>query len=145
MTMPTARLFNAWIEDWEEDAIKRKDPVNEAKLLKKYGGLHWLDPDNNNIELFSERNYMYWHRSFRQGSGYTLIAYDEFYRADDDNKAQHTEPWCITNDLIELIADYYRNNPTLDKIIIVEKNNSRRNSNDDSIVIIEDDMLALTL
>ena len=39
------RIFNAWLEDWEQDCIMKKDVISEAKLLKKYGGLVWHDPD----------------------------------------------------------------------------------------------------
>jgi hypothetical protein len=142
IAMYKARLFNAWIEDWELAAINNKDPVNEARLLEKYGGLHWRDPDNNNIKLTSEHNYMHWCRlSFRSGYGYTLIAYDEFYHADDVNKEQHIEPWIITNDLIECIVVYYRNIPTPDDVIIVEKNNV----NNDTVAVIVDDISSCTI
>jgi len=39
------RIFNAFIEDWEEAAIRKKDIVNQQKLLKKFANLHWFDPD----------------------------------------------------------------------------------------------------
>ena len=39
------RLFRAWIEDWEEESIYTKNPEHEARLLAKYGGLHFHDPD----------------------------------------------------------------------------------------------------
>ena len=44
-TAPKQRIFRAWLEDWETAAREKQDPVNEARLLKKYGGLVWLDPD----------------------------------------------------------------------------------------------------
>ena len=40
------RFFNAWKEDWEVPLIMKKDdPVAEAKLAKKYGGLKFIDVD----------------------------------------------------------------------------------------------------
>ena len=36
------------VEDWEEEARRRNDFVCEAKLLAKYKGLVFRDPDNNN-------------------------------------------------------------------------------------------------
>ncbi len=56
------RIFKAFLEDWEEDAITKRDIVNEAKLLKKYGGLTWLDPDNGNVKLRANKNSLHWTR-----------------------------------------------------------------------------------
>jgi hypothetical protein len=39
------RIFRAWIEDWEWECIRKNDPVAEARLLQKYGGMRWFDPD----------------------------------------------------------------------------------------------------
>ncbi len=41
-----ARVFHAWIEDWEDKDVGPKcDPVKEQHILCKYGGLNWIDPD----------------------------------------------------------------------------------------------------
>ena len=45
--VPICRVFRAWVEDWEEEARKRNDAVCEAKLLAKYKGLVFHDPDSN--------------------------------------------------------------------------------------------------
>ena len=42
------RIFRAWVEDWEEEARKKNDPVAEAMLLQKYEGLVFHDPDSEN-------------------------------------------------------------------------------------------------
>jgi hypothetical protein len=39
------RLFRAWKEDWELESAHKNDAVHEAKLLRKYAGLKWIDPD----------------------------------------------------------------------------------------------------
>ena len=39
------RIFRVWIEDWEWECISNNDPVAEARLLKKYGGMQWFNPD----------------------------------------------------------------------------------------------------
>jgi hypothetical protein len=39
------RYFQAWLEDWETKTVKKEDPVNETRLLAKYGGLEWRDPE----------------------------------------------------------------------------------------------------
>ena len=42
----TKRIFRAWIEDWEKDAILDNDCVAEAKLLTKYKDLTFYCPDD---------------------------------------------------------------------------------------------------
>jgi hypothetical protein len=95
------RLFKAWIEDWEWDCIHHKDAVAEARLLQKYGGMRWIDPDPNcsggsrgmcisdagNMEFQAGRN----------GAGWCLIGTNEL-----DGEV---EPWTIEI-VIDLIADY---------------------------------------
>jgi hypothetical protein len=39
------RIFRAWLEQWDIDEKKEDHPPKEAKLLDKYGGMCWLDPD----------------------------------------------------------------------------------------------------
>ena len=39
-------IFRAWVEDWEEEARKKNDCVEEACLLTKYKGLVFNDPDS---------------------------------------------------------------------------------------------------
>ena len=33
-----SRLFRAWKENWEEEVLKKQDPVFAARLARKYGG-----------------------------------------------------------------------------------------------------------
>jgi hypothetical protein len=130
--MGPERLFNAWIEDWEIGAIRKKDPVNEARILHKYGGLQWRDPDNNNIILIADDKKLHWSRVTATGGGYAVIAYDEFYKEDDPNNINHKEPWYITMDLIGEISSYYKQNRTPDNVVVVdEPQDSAIEDNDD--------------
>ncbi len=43
----TERVFHAWVEDWENEIRFKNDSVTEARLLQKYKGLVFSDPDNN--------------------------------------------------------------------------------------------------
>ena len=38
-------MFRAWLEDWEEELLKKNDCVAEAMLLEKYNGMVFWDPD----------------------------------------------------------------------------------------------------
>jgi hypothetical protein len=58
------RIFCAWVEDWEQDARKNNDVVAEARLLQKYRGLVFHDPDTDNGFCIYDKN-----MEFRRGRG----------------------------------------------------------------------------
>ena len=58
------RIFRAWVEDWEEEARKKNDCVEEARLLTKYKGLVFNDPDSGSTFSVWDRN-----MEFRRGRG----------------------------------------------------------------------------
>ena len=58
------RIFRAWVEDWEQDARKHNDVVAEARLLQKYRGLVFHDPDKDNGFCIYDQN-----MEFRRGRG----------------------------------------------------------------------------
>jgi hypothetical protein len=66
------RLFRAWLEDWEKTSSQINDVVHEAKLLHKYGGLRWHDPDNNRMSV-AETDNLEW----RRGLGWCVIGLSE--------------------------------------------------------------------
>ena len=91
------RLFKAWIEDWEWDCITHKDSVAEARLLQKYGGLRWIDPDNDeNILCVASTEDMEFQAS-QNGSGWCVVG-----TRDTDGGS---EPWVI-DVVVDLIAKY---------------------------------------
>ena len=48
-TQSPRRIFRAWIEEWEEDLLKKNDIIAEVRLLEKYKDLVFYDPDNDCI------------------------------------------------------------------------------------------------
>ena len=50
------RIFHAWVEDWEEEILRKNDIVAEVRLLEKYKNLVFYDPDN-------ECMYTVWHKN----------------------------------------------------------------------------------
>ena len=89
------RIFRAWIEDWEYDCISNNDPVAEARLLEKYGGLRWLDLDENEL-IIADEGGMEW-QGGRNGPGWCIIG-----RRERDGML---EPWVI-DVAIDEIAEY---------------------------------------
>jgi len=98
----TLRIFRAWLEDWERDRMfKPNDHVAEARYLKKYGGLKWLDPDNNNCVLVAATDRC----EYVKCHGWSIVSMvvkkgDEDTIEDDDDD----EPWSPTQMLIDQIA-----------------------------------------
>ena len=118
-----ARLFRNWKEDWEDECITKKHPVSEAKLLEKYGGLQWMDIDNDQL-VYSSQSDLKWEKKRGRGGFYCIIAYDELYDREADDKDDHTEPWEFSDDLRGSIAEYYNKNKTLNVTVIeLESNN----------------------
>jgi hypothetical protein len=50
------RIFRAWVEDWEQDDRKNNYVVAEARLLQKYRGLVFHDPDTDNGFCIYDQN-----------------------------------------------------------------------------------------
>jgi hypothetical protein len=69
------RIFGAWVEDWEEDAMKKNDCVSEAQLLQKYKGLVFHDPNSGNDFCTWPQNMEY--RRGRGNGGFLLGVYAE--------------------------------------------------------------------
>jgi hypothetical protein len=95
-------------KDLEKDAIQTRDPINEAKLSRKYGGLFWNNKDNDNALLYADNDNMYWQRPNKNCGGYCVRVYDKDYRDNNNSKESRVEPWEISVDLIHCIAVYYK-------------------------------------
>ena len=42
-----ARIFNAWIEDWESDTLRTLYQDNEQRLMQIYKSIMFLDYEDN--------------------------------------------------------------------------------------------------
>ena len=79
-----SREFKAWCEEWDDDCKFKNFPIQEMSLLKKYGGLKFIDPDSNQLLRTMHANAMAWTRPTRSSKsksgkegGWNLICYDE--------------------------------------------------------------------
>ena len=112
-------------------------------------GLTWMDPDHNNVILYSDKKALHWNRvtyhkdkhhkkdkdhkkdkRYKDG-GYSVRAigpnYDE---SNPDNEKKNVEPWSICHTLIGEIAHYYRQHPNED--VVVHEKEKQNSSNDNS-------------
>ena len=99
------RIFKTWLEDWEFEAIHDRDVVAEARLLQKYGGLKWIDPDNPADVFVATDENMEW-QGGRGGAGWCVIG----SRVRDGD----LEPW-VLNTVIDEMAKF-----TQDAVLNVE-------------------------
>ena len=67
----TTRVFRAWVEDWELAGMKDNDAVMEARLLEKYKGLAFFDPDDRKTYTVAKENLEF--RRGRKDGGWYLI------------------------------------------------------------------------
>ncbi len=70
----TSHIFNAFVEQWEEEICKKNDCVVEQTFLTKYGVLRIYLPDTNKVYTITSLN-----RQFYLGKdkGWMLIGEDE--------------------------------------------------------------------
>jgi hypothetical protein len=91
------RIFRAWIEDWEWELLHHNDPVAEARLMQKYVGLRWIDPDSGTDELMIADHECMEYQGGRNAPGWCIIGIKE--------SDGGLSPWQIAGgDVIDLIA-----------------------------------------
>ena len=103
------RTVKCWLEDWEEECINAntKDVVKEERLLKKYGGLKFVDGE----QLFSiSKEKLPISKKGPQDKRYVVHAMKPSYNPDDVCDCDY-ENFQINTDLQGLIYEYYYHNP----------------------------------
>mgnify|MGYP001810512301 CR=1 FL=1 len=103
------RILKCYFEDWEEEHVRKKDDVSEAKFLQKYGGLEFKDIDNGRLLKISAAE-MY----------YTKKKWCVAALTEDGNE----EPWLIEEGcpLHDCLALYYKKRPDKNVKIVLRKN-----------------------
>ena len=48
-----ARIFNAWIEDWDSDILITQDQQNEQHLMQKYNSIRFFDDEDNQTYMIA--------------------------------------------------------------------------------------------
>jgi hypothetical protein len=65
------RVVKTWVEGWEKRVLGPSgEYIFEARLIRKYGGLKWFDPDDN-VEFTAHPNKMHFEK--RGGNNRYLI------------------------------------------------------------------------
>ena len=132
------KVFRAWKEGWEEEETKKADAIIEARLVRKYGGIKWNDPDNENRLVTSHPKQMYWKRERKRkdGSnhtGYYVLATVDGYDMDAPADEQDDELWDFwerNDEFYNCVVAYYKANPDAD-IDVHEKDGAAESESDD--------------
>ena len=100
------RVFRAYVEEWEQVDRKKNDCVAEARILAKYKGLVFVDPDTDKTFSVNEKN-----MEFRRGrnNGWFVLASDN--DDSEDCEAFSLEVAC------EVIGD----TPQADGVIVIHE------------------------
>ena len=104
------RIFRAWKETWEKKKVGPNGNARlEARLLKKYGGLSWIDCDHQNAKVNAHTSMMAFTKK-RGDNHYCVLGCNEGFDYKVDCQLQNdlwepyeTEPW-----FYDLVMDYYK-------------------------------------
>lgn len=116
------RVFRAWCEKWERKKLTAKgDPIFEAKLVNKYGGMKWIDIDNPKMPVVSAHPTKMRFYQLKSNNRYDVLAIgDTFDVSKHEDDQDDYEIWMRENDLYCQIVEYYEQHPDPDIIIYQE-------------------------
>ena len=104
------RIFRAWVEEWEKKKIgPQGDVIFEARLVRKYGGLKWLDPDNNFSVRVSHPERMSFTKA-RGNNKYDILATMNGYDCDSAPESHNDlyDVWETNDNFFEEVMAYYK-------------------------------------
>ena len=125
------RRFNAWQEQWEKRKIgPQGDSVFEARLVRKYGGLKWVDCDEGDILCKSHPDHM-WFEKKRGQNRYHVIGMNEGYnqKMAPQNQEDKWSLWSCDEALYTQIAEYYEDRA--DEVKVIKKDDDGAESDAD--------------
>jgi hypothetical protein len=105
------RVVKTWVEGWEKKVLGPSgDEIFEARLVHKYGGLKWFDPDEN-AKFIAHPNKMYFKKK-RGNNQYMILGikdgFDLDYEENHESNVDLWEPWHLSYDFFEQVTLYYK-------------------------------------
>jgi hypothetical protein len=99
------------VEGWENKVLEPSgDEVFEARLVHKYGGLKWFDPDKR-INFTAHPDKMHFEKMRWDNQYWVFGVMDGFNYSLDEYHASNVnlwEPWLFSEDFVEQITLYYK-------------------------------------
>ena len=78
-----ARIFNAWIKDWELDILRTRDWENEQRLLQKYNNIRFLDDEENQTCMIAPEK-LEFKETTRSNEQYCVVGQNLNWRGGDN-------------------------------------------------------------
>ena len=104
------RIFRCWEEEWEKEKIgPQGNVVLEARLIRKYAGIKWLDIDNDYRVCEAHPDKMYFEKK-RGNNQYLVFATYHGFDLGKDLSLQNEkyDYWEKNEDFYDLVQDYYK-------------------------------------
>ncbi|KAL7532944.1 hypothetical protein ACHAWF_009154 [Thalassiosira exigua] len=103
------KVLRAWEENWEKKKIgPGGDEILEARLIRKYEGLQWLDPDNGYTRRTSHPNQMYFNKARGQNKYYIIGAFDGFdFNKDYKDQSNKFDVWEANDVFFNQVTEFY--------------------------------------
>lgn len=109
------RIFRAWKEAWEQvEPGPKGNPILEARLLAKYGGLEWVDADSSDYSRRKAHPDKMIFQKARGNNHYDIVATMDGFDFDLplDEQEDKYDVWEV--DLVyDEIVEFYEKNPDL--------------------------------
>ena len=103
------RRFLAFVEDWEQRCLEKKDASSQILLKRKYGKIKLCDTDEGGLQPHVIDNLtVEWHGGKDMKCWCVQVRKD--VTVTDENKDCYV-PWKINSDLHFAIRSFYRRNP----------------------------------
>ncbi len=106
----TSDVAKTCVEGWEKKVLGPSgDEIFEARLVCKYGGLKWFDPDEN-AKFTAHPNKVHFEK--KHGSNQYMIlgikgGFDLDYEENHESNVDLWEPWHLSGDFFEQVTLYY--------------------------------------
>lgn len=110
VTTKKTRIFRCWEEEWEKAKVgPNGDALLEARLVRKYAGIKWLDPDNGYRVCEAHPDEMFFEKK-RGNNQYLVFATYHGFVIGKNVKEQEDkyDNWEKNDELYELIREYYK-------------------------------------
>ena len=111
----SVRNFLAWKETWEGKKIDTKgNPIFEARLVRKYGGIQWLDPDNDYARRTAHPEMMGFFKKRGDNHYCVMACNDDFdFKKPPHEQENMYELWETNDDFFECVTEFYEKSPQL--------------------------------
>ena len=103
------RVLRAWQEGWEKRKVgPQGDSIFQARLVRKYGGLCWTDPDHGDTLRTAHPDQMFFQKKKGNNQYHVFAMKDGYDRSRvPDKQDEEWDVWAFDMPLYDQITEYY--------------------------------------